>query len=65
MADVLNRLPQVGGRLAKDSHEVVVPAKLGTKPVQEALPIEYRSAGATLRDNAGRIVELEKEFGQN
>ena len=65
MADILKGFPEVRDRLAKDSNEVVVPAKLDTRPVQEALPINYRSVEETLHDTARRILELEKELGRD
>ena len=64
MADVSKGFAEIRDRLAKDSNEIVVPAKLDTRPVQEALPIKYRSVEETLHDTAERILELEKEFGR-
>jgi nucleoside-diphosphate-sugar epimerase len=61
IADSLKKMPQLAGRMAKDNDEVVVPIRLDTKPVEEALPIKYRTLDQTFQDTAAHIMKLEAE----
>lgn len=54
-------MPELKDRMAKDNDEVVVPIRLDTKPVEEALPIRYRTADQTFQDTAKYILKLEAE----
>jgi hypothetical protein len=55
-------MPELEGRIAKDSDEVSEPIRLDTKPVEEALPIKYRTADQTFQDTAKYILKLEVEL---
>lgn len=61
IADSLKKMPELKDRMAKDNDEVVVPIRLDTKPVEEALPIRYRTADQTFQDTAKYILKLEAE----
>jgi hypothetical protein len=62
IADSLKKMPELEGRIAKDSDEVSEPIRLDTKPVEEALPIKYRTADQTFQDTAKYILKLEVEL---
>lgn len=61
IADSLKKMPELKGKMAKDNDEVVVPIRLDTKPVEEALPIKYRTLDQTFQDTAKYILKLEAE----
>ena len=52
-------MPELQGRIAKDNDEDVFPIRLDTKEVEEALPIQYRTADQTFQDTAKYIMKLE------
>jgi hypothetical protein len=54
-------MPELKGRMAKDNDEVIVPIRLDTKPVEEALPIKYRTADQTFQETAKYIMKMEAE----
>ena len=63
-ADALKTVPELKGRLPKDSDEV--PRKVVFSDVaewNEKLGLELRSAEETFGDAARRILELEAKFG--
>ena len=59
IADSLKNMPELKGKIAKDNDEVVVPIRLDTKEVEEALPIKYRTLDQTFHDTAKYIMKLE------
>ena len=61
IAEVLKKVPELQGRIAKDNDEDVFPIRLATKELEEALPIKYRTADQTFQDTAKYIMKLEAE----
>ena len=59
IADSLNKMPELKGRIAKDNNEVVLPMKLDTKEAEEALPIKYRTLDQTFQETARYIMKME------
>ena len=61
IADSLKKMPELKGKIAKDSDEVVVPVRLDTKDAEEALPIKYRTFDQTFHDTANYIMKMEAQ----
>ncbi len=54
-------MPELNGKLAKDSDEDVTPIRLDNTAVEKALPIKYRNADQTFQETAAYILELESK----
>jgi hypothetical protein len=62
--DALKGIPELKGRLPKDSGEVTREVVFGdVEEWNEKLGLQLRSAEETFGDAARRILELEKKFG--
>ena len=62
--DALKTVPELKGRLSRDSDEVPAVSKLGdVKEWNEKLGLAIRTPEETFGDAARRILELEKVFG--
>lgn len=61
IADSLKKMPELNGKLAKDSDEDVTPIRLDNTAVEKALPIKYRNADQTFQETAAYILELESK----
>jgi len=62
--DALKTIPELKGRLPKDSNEVPREVVFGdVQEWNEKLGLKLRSAEETFGDAARRILELEKKFG--
>lgn len=60
----LRGVPELEGRLPKDSTEEPTYPKLDVEPARKALHVEYRSAEDTFRDMAQKILALEEKLGK-
>lgn len=63
IVDTLRGMPELEGRLPKDSGETPTPAQMVTGPANEALSIHYRTMKETFWDEAKKILQWEKELG--
>ena len=64
IVDTLRGLPELEGRLPKDSGEEPTYPKLDVEPGRKALNMEYRSAEDTFRDMAQTILSWEEKLGK-
>jgi nucleoside-diphosphate-sugar epimerase len=62
LANVMKTIPEVQGRVAKDNDQIITLPRLETKPVEEALPIKYRTLEETVHDTVKALLTLEKKF---
>ena len=60
IANVLRGMPELEGRVARDSGEDVTYPRMKTEPFHEALSFSYRTKEETFFDTAKKILELEK-----
>ena len=58
IADSLKKMPELKGKIAKDNDEDVVPIRLDTKAIEEALPIKYRTSDQTFQETGAYIMKL-------
>ena len=63
IVDTLKSIPSLKSRLAKDSGETPVFARIDAAEGDRALGMKYRTREETFGDAARRILELEKELG--
>ena len=61
----LRGLPELEGRLPKDSTDEPTYPKLDVEPARKALNMKYRSAEDTFRDMAQEILALEEKLGKD
>lgn len=64
IVDILRGLPELEGRLPKDSTEEPTYPTLDVEPARTALHVEYRSAEDTFGDMAKKILAWEEELGK-
>lgn len=64
IVETLRGLPELEGRLPKDSTEEPTYPKLDVEPARKAFNMEYRSAEDTFRDMARKILALEEKIGK-
>lgn len=60
---IVAQIPEIAGRVPKDSGEEPVVLKAETEETDRILRMEYRSKEETFLDTAKRILELEKQLG--
>lgn len=65
VVDTLRGLPELEGRLPKDSGEEPTYPKLDVEPARKDLHVEYRSAEDTFRDLAQKILAWEEKLGKD
>jgi hypothetical protein len=61
-AEALRKIPEIASRVAKDSGEVPLKAKVDAREATEVLNLSFKSADETFGDTARRLLELEKQF---
>ena len=54
-------MPDLKGKLAKDSDEDVTPIRLDTTAVEKALPTKYRTMDQTIQEVVAYILKLESK----
>jgi nucleoside-diphosphate-sugar epimerase len=64
IVDTLRGVPELEGRLPKDSNEEPTYPRLDTEPARKALDMQYRSAEDTFVGLAKKILALEEKLGK-
>lgn len=64
IVDTLRGLPELEGRLPKDSSEETVYPQIDVEPARKALKLEYRSTEDTFRDMVHKILAWEEKLGK-
>lgn len=59
---ILRRLPELEGRLPKDSEDNIIYPRMEIESANKAFGMKYRSAEDTFFDQAKKILELEKKL---
>lgn len=63
IVDTLRGLPDLEGRLPKDSDETPTFPRMEVEPAHMALSLNYRTKQETFFDQAKKILQLERELG--
>lgn len=65
IVNTLKDVPELEGRLPKDSGEEPTYPRLETESAKKAFGIKYRTIEETFKDEAKKILELEKQLGRD